>query len=58
VLVSALDSPRAWNLRCQLREGLIHFIQRDYPEYLPQLRADVSEKLSDGNDRQYGRFGS
>jgi small-conductance mechanosensitive channel len=58
VLVSALDSPRAWNLRCQLREGLIHFIQRDYPEYLPQLRADVSEKPSNANDRQYGRFGS
>jgi small-conductance mechanosensitive channel len=58
VLVSALDSPRAWNLRCHLREGLIHFIQRDYPEYLPQLRADVIEKLSGGNDRQYGRFGS
>jgi small-conductance mechanosensitive channel len=58
VLVSALDSPRAWNLRCQLREGLIHFIQRDYPEYLPQLRADISERLGRENDRQYGRFGS
>jgi small-conductance mechanosensitive channel len=44
VLVSALDSPRAWNLRCQIREGLIHFIQRDYSEYLPRVRAEVTEK--------------
>lgn len=38
VLISATDSPRAWNLRCQVREGLIHFIQREYPDYLPQVR--------------------
>jgi small-conductance mechanosensitive channel len=44
VLVSAIDSPRAWNLRCQIREGLIHFIQREYPEYLPRVRAEVSEE--------------
>jgi small-conductance mechanosensitive channel len=50
VLVSALDSPRAWNLRCQVREGLIHFIQRDYPEYLPRVRADVTDLRSVGTD--------
>jgi small-conductance mechanosensitive channel len=52
VLVSAVDSPRAWNLRCQIREGLIHFIQRDYPQYLPRVRADVNEKVSEEGDEQ------
>jgi small-conductance mechanosensitive channel len=41
VLVSAGDAGRSWDLRCRLREGLIHFIQQDYPEYLPLVRAEV-----------------
>jgi small-conductance mechanosensitive channel len=40
-LVSAGDAPRAWDLRCRVREGLIDFIQREYPQYLPRTRADV-----------------
>jgi small-conductance mechanosensitive channel len=47
VLVSATDSSRAWDLRCRLREGLVRFIARDYPEYLPRLRADVSPAYGD-----------
>lgn len=41
VLVSAMNAGRAWELRCRLREGLIDFVQREYPQYLPRLRADV-----------------
>ncbi|MDQ9171812.1 mechanosensitive ion channel [Oxalobacteraceae bacterium R-40] len=40
-LVSAGDSGRAWDLRCRVREGLIHFIQSEYPEFLPRMRAEV-----------------
>jgi small-conductance mechanosensitive channel len=54
VLVSAANSPKAWNLRCQVREGLIQFIAREYPEYLPRVRADVNEKLSQGSGEQSG----
>ena len=43
VLVSAADAGMAWDLRCKLREQLIDFIQKDYPEYLPRIRAEVSE---------------
>ncbi len=43
VLVSASDSGRAWDLRCRVREGLVQFVQRDYPQYLPRLRADIHE---------------
>src|SRR3984893_16997625 len=40
-LVSSADSSRNWDLRCHVREGLIAFIAREYPEYLPHLRAEV-----------------
>jgi len=37
-LMSAADSPTAWNLRCEVRENLLTFIQKNYPENLPQMR--------------------
>jgi small-conductance mechanosensitive channel len=41
-LVSARDSPAAWRLRCDVREGLVTFLQRNYPTALPRFRAEVS----------------
>jgi small-conductance mechanosensitive channel len=41
ILVSSSDSSRNWDLRCKLREGLIDFIQRHYPDHLPRLRAEL-----------------
>ena len=41
-LLSARNSPDAWDLRCDVREGLILFLQHNYPECLPRLRAEVS----------------
>lgn len=38
VLVSAPDSPTAWDLRVWLREKLITFIQQEYPDSLPKTR--------------------
>lgn len=38
-LMSAPDSSQAWDLRCVVREGLIHFLQEHYPEHLPRIRA-------------------
>lgn len=37
-LVSADDAPTAWNLRCEVREGLIGFLQRHHPGALPVRR--------------------
>jgi small-conductance mechanosensitive channel len=45
-LVSAVDSSKAWNLRCRVREGLIEYLQHHYPEGLPRLRADLTEHRS------------
>jgi small-conductance mechanosensitive channel len=40
VLVSAQDAGRCFDLRCKVREGLIAYIQREFPECLPRVRID------------------
>jgi len=37
-LATASSSGQAFDLRCRIREGLIDFMQREYPQHLPQLR--------------------
>lgn len=44
ILVSTEDSPKGWDLRCYVREGLVQFLQENYPETLPRVRAEVSER--------------
>jgi len=41
VLVSARSSGLAFDLRCRVREALVTFIQREYPDCLPQVRMPV-----------------
>lgn len=43
VLVSSIDSSKNWDLRCYLRENMINFINSNYPDSLPQLRAVLRE---------------
>jgi len=38
VLCTAASSGLAWDLRCRVREGLIDYMQREYPQFLPRLR--------------------
>ncbi|MDK3022342.1 mechanosensitive ion channel [Cupriavidus taiwanensis] len=40
VLCTAASSGLAWDLRCVVREGLIDFMQREYPQFLPRLRIE------------------
>ncbi len=42
-LMSAADSSKAWDLRCHVREKLIEFVQKNYPEGLPKVRAEFPE---------------
>jgi small-conductance mechanosensitive channel len=39
-LVSAPDAGSAWDLRCEIRERLIDFLQREHPHALPRVRAE------------------
>jgi small-conductance mechanosensitive channel len=40
-LVSARTAPACWDLRCEVREKLIAFLQQDFPNALPRERAEV-----------------
>lgn len=42
VLCTAVDASLAWDLRCAVREELIAYLQREHPEALPRMRADVA----------------
>jgi len=41
VLVSAPDAGTAFDLRCEVREKLIAWLQQHHPESLPRLRATL-----------------
>lgn len=43
-LMSAPNSPQAWDLRCHVREELIAFLQQAYPNCLPKLRATMESR--------------
>jgi small-conductance mechanosensitive channel len=42
-LVSADSAPSAWDLRCEVREQVLDWLQRQYPEALPRVRAELEE---------------
>lgn len=42
VLVTAVDSPTVWDLRCEVREKVLAFIRTDHPSALPRWRAVVT----------------
>jgi small-conductance mechanosensitive channel len=42
-LVSARNAGQAWDLRCEVREKLIAFLQAEYPHALPRQRAELTE---------------
>jgi small-conductance mechanosensitive channel len=43
ILASAVDSSIAWNLRCEVREKLLEFLQKNYPSALPRTRVSLNE---------------
>jgi len=42
-LMSAADASLAWDLRCRVREKLVEFVQKNYPQTLPRLRAELNK---------------
>lgn len=46
ILVSAKNSPTIWNLRVHVREKMIEFIQKNYPEALPKSRVVLDQKAN------------
>jgi hypothetical protein len=50
ILVSAKDSPTAWDLRVLIREKMLEFLQKNYPDCLPKSRVEVSNIHVPGED--------
>ena len=44
LLMSAKNSLISWDLRCHVREEIITFIQKEYPEALPKTRLELTNK--------------
>jgi small-conductance mechanosensitive channel len=60
-LMSAVDASTCWDLRCEVREKLVAFIQGSYPESLPRVReetltADTLSPRQVGQSRPDGTF--
>src|SRR5690606_31891347 len=49
-LVSAPDAGTAWDLRCEVREGLLRFLQEHHPQGLPRLRLARAAGSGSGTD--------
>ncbi len=43
-MMSAADSPTVWNLRCEVREKLLEFLQQRFPECLPRIRIEMGKR--------------
>ncbi|HTN41884.1 MAG TPA: mechanosensitive ion channel domain-containing protein [Asticcacaulis sp.] len=54
ILVSAANSPTAWDLRCFVREQMIRFIQDTYPQCLPKTRATLENSHDSRDQRSAG----
>jgi small-conductance mechanosensitive channel len=46
VLISARNPGDTWNLRCEIREKLINYILKKYPQCLPRARLELSQYSS------------
>ncbi|MFG6569440.1 mechanosensitive ion channel family protein [Sulfitobacter sp. 1A13679] len=46
-LVSARTSPQAWDLRCEIREKMIDWLQKEHPQALPRLRGNMEIRRRD-----------
>src|SRR5213595_2274787 len=58
-LVSGTDPGKTFDLRCEVREGLIEFLRRDYPESLPRVRnVDVDEPPDEEIRRKKSKDGA
>ncbi len=45
VLASAVDAPTSFDLRCEVREKLIAYLQGHHPEALPRVRVETVEPV-------------
>ena len=47
-LMSAADASDAWSLRCEVREKLVEYLQQQFPDALPRIRAELDKASPTG----------
>lgn len=47
LVMSSKDSDDQWALRCEVREKLMEWLQREHPEALPRTRVDLAAERAD-----------
>ena len=47
VLATSADSSKSWDFRCYIREQFIAFIQKNYPQNLPRVRAELDSSAQE-----------
>ncbi|MFD0857877.1 mechanosensitive ion channel family protein [Roseovarius aquimarinus] len=52
-LMTARTSPMVWDLRCDVREKMVEWLQREHPEALPRTRGEF--RMKDTPDRESAR---
>jgi small-conductance mechanosensitive channel len=52
ILVSAADSGKSWDLRCEVREKLIDFIKSEYPNALPRRPLIIERTVAQNSQRE------
>ncbi len=57
LLVTSANSSLNWDLRCKVREALVDFMQREYPQYLPRMRAELAQAPQPGQTAAGGLAG-
>jgi small-conductance mechanosensitive channel len=50
-LASSSDASKSWDLRCEIREQLVGFVQQNYPRSLPRVRAELYSDNRNGNGK-------
>ena len=41
-LMSSRTAPQSWDMRCEIREKMVSWLQAEYPGALPRLRGELS----------------
>src|SRR5918998_5701541 len=54
-LVSARNAPQTWDLRCEVRERLVAFLQREHPHALPTARVQLHAQAAGAGQRAGGQ---
>lgn len=57
-LMSAGSAPDLWELRCEVREKMVTYLQEHYPDALPKMRAQLQEPhVLEERERENGGMG-